>query len=114
MGAIRLSSEPIIVMTFDDTRDERQVINLYMQTVKLAEVIDGPVYRVIDLREAPLPAGRVVTLLGEVVRGMAGAAVVPDLAMAFVGNGIPSAYQSFETVEAALDYARAQVAEPVR
>lgn len=114
MAVIRLSNEPIIVTTFDDTIDERQVIDLYMKSVKLAEAIDGSAYRVVDLREAPLSAGRFVAVLGELARGMSGAAVVPDLAMVFVGKAVQSNLEFFDTLDAALGYARAQAAEPAR
>jgi hypothetical protein len=107
-------SEPILVTTFYDSMDERKVIELYMESVELAKAVNGPVYRVIDLRNAPQSAGRIIATLGEMARGLTGAAVVPNLAMVFVGHAVQSVYQSFETLEAALDYAREQVAEPVR
>lgn len=114
MAVIRLSNEPIIVTSFDDTMDEHQVIDLYMQSIKMAQAIDGPVYRVIDLREAPESAKWIVSAVGELARGLSGAAVVPNLAIVFVGDVVQSEYQSFDTLEAALEYARAQVAEPAR
>jgi len=114
MAAMRLSNEPIIVLTFDDGMDERQMIDLYMQSVKLAEAIDGPVYRVVDLRDATQTAGRIVAALGELARQMSGAATIPDLAMVFVGRAVQSNSMFFDTLNAALGHARDQVAEPVR
>jgi hypothetical protein len=108
------SSDPVIVPAFNDTMDERQVIDTYMQTVELAEAIDGPVYRVIDLREAQQSAERIVATLGELVRGLSGATVTPNLTAVFAGYDVQSQYQSFDTLEEALDYAHTQVAEPVR
>jgi len=115
MAVERLSDEPIILAGFNDSGDEHAIIGTYMQTVDVAKTIAGPVYRVFDLRQAASTFPTVVSTIQELAKGMTGAAVYPEMAIAFVGQ--PHMLEShpafFTQIEEAIAYAREQIAEGI-
>lgn len=115
MSVEQLRGEPIIVATFDNHADQLNVMDGYLQSFDLANEITGPVYRIIDIRQATTSYVRIITTIQNLMQAVAGASIVPELAMAFVGQ--PHMAQSgiafFDNMNDALTYARAQVAEGV-
>ena len=75
--------EPIVVITLDDQMDEQAVASAYLQSVEMTAY---PVFRLVDIRTATLSHAEKVSSLRELVKGLAGAAVYPEMRMAFLGT----------------------------
>ena len=115
----KLNGEPIILMTVDDNADKSAVVEAYNESIELANTISGPVYRIIDLQKAPLSYQYIMTAIQDMVKGLVGAAVYPQMAIAWVGN--PDMTETsgmragtfFTHFEDALAHTRAQIAEGI-
>jgi hypothetical protein len=110
-------NSPIIFITLDNSMNAQAVTNAYLESVEQSSPSAYPVYRVVDLRDADTAFANHVSTIRELVRGMAGAAIYPDMWIAFVGK--PHMEQPFANLnlpffasqEAALDYAHTRLAD---
>ena len=82
----QLNHEPVVWITLDDAVDKNDVIQAYLQSIDLAMTIPGLVYRIVDLRHAPYCYHNIIAAIQEIVTGLTGAAVHPQLAIAFLGT----------------------------
>jgi hypothetical protein len=113
----QLSGEPLILMTIDGNADQPDVVEGYMQSIEQAFTIPGPVYRIVDIQAATHAYQYILTTIQELLKGIYGAAIYPQMAMVFVGT--PDMAQTFACANVpfftqfddALAHARAQVAE---
>ena len=115
----KLNGEPIILITVDDNADKGDIVEAYNESIELANTISEPVYRIIDLQKAPLSYQYVMTTIQDMVKGLVGAAVYPQLAIAWVGNPDMTenanmlAVSFFTHFAGAIAHARAQATEAI-
>ncbi len=82
---IRYDDQVIVITVIDADSDPEYMESLYLSSIDLATSIDGPVYRIVDLRQAQHNFDLAVSTIRQVVSGIAGCSITPDLAITFVG-----------------------------
>lgn len=82
----RIPGEPIILITLQGRLDAHVMQNLYKQVAELAHHIEGPVYRITDLRQMEVTLADMVEIIKEASRGFPGSATDPRVVNVFVGN----------------------------
>ena len=94
----KLNGEPIILITVDDNAEKSEIIEAYNKSIELANTISGPVHRIVDLQKAPLSFQYVVTTIQDMIKGLVGAAVYPQLAIAWVITPAMTQLSEMQTV----------------
>lgn len=82
----RIPGEPIILITIQGHLDAHIVQNTYKQVAELARHIEGPVYRITDLRQMEVTLTDMVEIIKEASRGLPGSATDPCILNVFVGK----------------------------
>ena len=82
----RVPGEPIILITVQGHLDAHIMQNVYRQVADLTRTIDGPVYRIIDLRQMEVTLADMVEVIKEAGKGTPGSASDPRNVNLFVGN----------------------------
>jgi hypothetical protein len=82
----RIAGEPIIVVTIQGHLDAPIMQQIYGQVADLAAQIEGPVYRITDLRQMDLTLADMVEVIKEAGRGVPGSATDPRIVNIFVGR----------------------------
>jgi hypothetical protein len=82
----RLPSEPIIVLTYQGHMDVETVTSAFIESAKLAEQIDGVVYRISDVRLGEGDFGDVMKIIVEIRKGIPGSTADPKIRGVFVGG----------------------------
>lgn len=108
-----LVNEPVLFLTFSDEADTQLISDTYLQALELAQSAGGALYWLVDVRNAGQSAPLIASALKQIVMGMVGASVMPQMNMAFIaqpGTQIDLAWTGWFTDEvAALHHARAQI-----
>lgn len=114
-----LENESILILTITDAMQEQDITQAYILSIAMAQEIDGPVYRVIDVRQAASSYHEVVSALQMIGRSLTGAAVDPEMEAAFVGQKSMQPFFAeanmsfFEDMGAALEYAQSHLSLPL-
>ncbi len=82
----RLPGEPILVMTYTGHMDVETVTKGFTESAKLAEQIDGVVYRISDVRLGEGDFGDVMKVIAEIRKGIPGSTADPKFRGVFVGG----------------------------
>ena len=82
----RMPDEPIIVVTVDGHLDVEIARALYRQIAELAAQIDGPIYRITDVRKQECSFTEMMGVIKEASQGMAGTTSDPRITNIFVGR----------------------------
>lgn len=82
----QLPGEPIIVLTYEGHMDVETVIQAFAESVKLAEHIDGVVYRISDVRLGEGDFADVMKIITEIRKGIPGSTADPKIRGVFVGG----------------------------
>ena len=115
----QLTNEPIILTTFFDHAEERNIVDTYLKSVDLALTIPGPVYRIIDVQQAVSSYPVVVATIRDAVKLITNAAIHPEMAAAFVGTPEMAQWFAetnvvfFDSMDDALAHARTQAPDGV-
>ncbi len=81
-----MPGEPIIIITIQGHLDAQVMQNVYHQAAELARAIEGPVYRVTDLRFMEVTLADMVEIIKEAGRGIPGSTSDPRIVNVFVGK----------------------------
>ena len=118
----KLPNEPIIILTYEGLLDVETVKSAFQQSVELMQNIDGPVYRISDVRAGDADErgfAELFKLIGQLRNGVAGSSADPRIHGVFVGgNQLARLYADFmrqnqfgsrlipfyQTVDEALEY----------
>jgi hypothetical protein len=82
----RVPDEPIIIITIQGHLDSHVMQGVYYQVAELARNIEGPVYRIIDLRYVEVTLADLVEIVKEAGKGIPGSASDPRIVNIFVGK----------------------------
>ena len=118
----KMPDEPIIVVTIDGHLDVEIAREVYAQIAKFAESIEGPIYRITDVRKQEISFMEMMAVIKEASKGMPGTTSDQRITNIFVGREKmamlardvlkrldPEGHGVLETVEDALDYIRWQL-----
>src|SRR3954471_9575769 len=90
--------EPIIVLKPDAQVSMQEIIDGWFRSTELAQAMEIPPHRVVDLRSINSPDS-VVSMIRSVVMAMVGAPVDLPLNVSFVGKASPSSPMSTHCTE---------------
>ena len=82
----RIPGEPIIIITIQGHLDAPIMQQIYGAVADHAEQIEGPVYRITDLRRMDVTLADMVEIIKEAGRGVPGSATDPRIVNIFVGK----------------------------
>ena len=82
----RVPGEPIIIITIQGHLDAHVMRNVYQQAAELARTIEGPVYRITDLRLMEVTLADLVEIFKDASRGIPSSASDPRVVNVFVGK----------------------------
>jgi hypothetical protein len=121
----RVPGEPIIIITIQGHLDAHVMQDVYQQVAELARTIEGPVYRITDLRLTEVTLADMVEIIKDAGRGIPGSASDPRIVNVFVGKNHMSRFAAdmlrlrrfggvysvlMNTLEDALAYVRVKAA----
>jgi hypothetical protein len=79
-------TEPIVFIAFTDDVNAEALVHAYLDSIEAAGKLEQTVYRVFDFRSATSSYASIFSNLLALAQGLAGAAVTPTIAAAFVGQ----------------------------
>ena len=82
----RIPGEPIIIITIQGHLDAHIMRNTYQQVADIARTIEGPVYRITDLRNVDVTLADLVEVVKEASKSIPGSASDPRIINIFVGK----------------------------
>src|SRR5215210_1124109 len=82
----KLPDEPIIVLTYTGHMDVELVKSAFLQSAELAAHIEGPIYRISDVRQGEGDFVDVMKIIAEVRKGVRGSSADPRIKVVFVGS----------------------------
>src|ERR1700710_470212 len=77
--------EPIIVLKPDAQVSLQEFIDAWFNSAELAQSMETPPHRIIDLRSVSAPA-RIIAMIQGIVKGLTGASVAPLANVFFIGS----------------------------
>lgn len=81
-----LTNEPVLFLTFSGEADTQLVSDTYLKAVELAQAAGGALYWLVDVRNAGQSASLIASVMKQIVMGMVGASVMPQMNMAFIAQ----------------------------
>ena len=113
-----LANEPVLFLTFSGEADTHLISDTYLRALELAQSADSVLYWLVDVRNTGQSAPLIAAALKQILMGMVGASVMPQMNMAFIaqpGAQLDLAWKIppagwFTEDSAALNHARAQIA----
>jgi hypothetical protein len=121
----RVPGEPIIIITVQGHLDAQVMRGIYQQGAELARTIQGPVYRITDLRLMEVTLADMVEIIRDANKGVPGSVSDPRIVNVFVGKSHMSQFAAdmlrlrrfggaysvlMNTLEDALAYVRVKAA----
>jgi hypothetical protein len=121
----RVPGEPIIIITIQGHLDAHVMRDVYEQVANLARTIEGPVYRITDLRLMEVTLADMAEIIKDAGKGVPGSASDPRIVNVFVGKSHMSRFAAdmlrlrrfgsvysvlMNTLEDALAYVRVKAA----
>ncbi len=118
----KIPDEPIIVVTVDGHLDVEIARDVYAQIAALAQQIEGPIFRITDVRKQECSFMEMMAVIKEASQGATGTTSDPRITNIFVGRDKmamlardvlkridPEGHGVLETVDDALEYVRWQL-----
>ncbi|MEQ8674490.1 MAG: hypothetical protein RIC84_14845 [Aggregatilineales bacterium] len=113
----QIEGEPILLVTIDGLLNAEMVRKLYENIGKLAQEIDGPVYRITDVRKLETTFAELMGILKEAMKDSPGTTSDKNITNIFVGRDKfallardmlkrinPDNHPLFDTIEDALTF----------
>jgi hypothetical protein len=82
----KLPDEPIILVTVIGFLDVNMARSIYAQIAEIAATLQGPLYRITDVRQEHTSFVELVGVIKEASKGTAGTTTDPRIKNVFVGN----------------------------
>lgn len=83
---VKMQDEPIILVTIIGHLDVDMARGIYAKIAEIAAVMDGPIYRITDVRQEHTTFGEIISVIKEASKGTAGSTTDPRIKNVFVGN----------------------------
>lgn len=82
----KLPDEPIIILHYEGHVDAETVKSAFLQSAEIASEIDGPVYRISDVRNGEGSFVDLMQVIAEIRKGIPGSSADPRIRGVFVGS----------------------------